>query len=204
MTIMLAFDADQDVSRVLPKAKADGVVAVPRYLKNLSASEVTAISAAGMKIVSIFETTAKRALGGPIAGAQDGAKALQMARALKQPQGSAIYATADFDVLPVDQSVVLAYFVAFKTALNPTYATPAPYTLGVYANGAICQAALDRGIADYTWLAGGMGMRGSRDFAQSGCATMIQDVGDRQHLNLGISIDSDQIEAADFGGWCLT
>jgi hypothetical protein len=29
MTVVLAFDADQDVSRVLPKAKAEGVCAVP-------------------------------------------------------------------------------------------------------------------------------------------------------------------------------
>jgi hypothetical protein len=203
MTIMLAFDADQDVSRVLPKAKADGVIAVCRYLGRTSAGEIAAISAEGMSTVSVFETTANRALGGSVAGALDGSKAVAIAIALKQPLGSAIYVADDQDTTIAQQPAVLAYFAAFKTALNLAYAETPPYKLGVYANGAICQAALDQGIADYAWLAGGMGMRGSRDFAASGRATMIQDVGDKQHLGLGIAVDSDEVETADYGGWAI-
>jgi hypothetical protein len=204
MPIMLAFDADQDVSHVLAKAQAEKVCAASRYLKNLQPHEVAAISAAGIKIISIFETTARRAAGGAVAGAADGEKAAQMARALNQPAGSAIYATADWDVTPAQQPRVLEYFAAFKTALNATYAVPAPYKLGVYANGAVCQATLDQGIADYTWLAAGMGMTGSRAFLASGKATMVQNVGDKQRLDLGISIDSDTIATTDFGGWNLS
>ncbi len=96
-----------------------------------------------------------------------------MAAALGQPQGSAIYVTADFGETQIQDEIVLAYFAAFKAALQ------GQGKLGVYAEGAVCQAALDAGIADYTWLAGGMGMRGSRAFLDTGRATIVQDVGDR-------------------------
>lgn len=193
----IGFDADQDCSSVAADAVAASVGFVCRYLKNLSLAEAKALSAAGLKIVSIFESTAERARGGAPAGATDGAKAFLQASALGQPQGSAIYATADFDDAAVEDATVIAYFAAFKAALE------GQGKLGVYANGATCQAALDAGIADYTWLAGGMGMRGSRAFLATGKATLVQDVGDKQGLDLGIDIDSDTAYAEDFGGWTL-
>src|SRR5260370_940104 len=58
----LGFDADQDCSDVADTAVAKGVVFVCRYLKNLSLDEAQALSDAGLKIVSIWETTAQRAL----------------------------------------------------------------------------------------------------------------------------------------------
>ena len=55
-----------------------GYVFVARYLvpsgaKALTKSEADAISAAGLQVVSVFETTANRALGGRSAGLADGA-----------------------------------------------------------------------------------------------------------------------------------
>ena len=194
---MIGFDADQDCSGVADAAVAAGAGFVCRYLKNLTLGEAKALSAAGLKIVSIFESTAERARGGAAAGATDGARAFLQASALGQPQGSAIYATADFDDAAVDDVTVIAYFAAFKAALE------GQGKLGVYANGATCQAALDAGVADFTWLAGGMGMRGSREFKASGKATMVQDVGDKAGLNLGIDIDSDTALSEDYGGWSL-
>ena len=194
---MIGFDADQNCSGVAADAVAAGAGFVCRYLKNLTLGEAKALSAAGLKIVSIFESTAERARGGAAAGATDGARAFLQASALGQPQGSAIYATADFDDAAVDDATVIAYFTAFKARLGEYY------KLGVYANGATCQAALDAGIADFTWLAGGMGMRGSREFKASGKATMVQDVGDKAGLDLGIDVDSDTAMSEDFGGWSL-
>ena len=196
----IGFDADQDCSGVAAAAVDAGASFVCRYLKNLTLAEAQKLSTAGLKIVSIFESTAKRALGGAANGTEDGARALEQAGLLGQPQGSAIYATADFDTTSAQQSSVLAYFRAFKVALE------GQGKLGVYANGATCQTAFDAGIADYTWLAGGMGMRGSREFAESGKATLVQDVGDKKNLDLtGIrdDIDSDTAYAEDYGGWSL-
>jgi len=195
--MIIGFDADQDCSDVATDAVDAGAEFVCRYLKNLSIAEANALSAAGLRIVSIFETTAHRALAGAAAGKEDGTFALAQSLSLKQPVATAICATADFDVTLTQQPAVLAYFTAFKAAI-------ADMKLMVYANGAICQATLDSGIADYTWLAGGKAMRGSREFLASGRATIVQDVGDKAGLDLGIDIDSDTATVAEYGGWYLT
>ncbi|MDF2721847.1 MAG: hypothetical protein K0Q59_1522, partial [Paenibacillus sp.] len=58
--------------------KSDGFEFVCRYLvpygwKRLTLEEADLISASGLNIVSVFETTADRALGGREAGLADGA-----------------------------------------------------------------------------------------------------------------------------------
>lgn len=203
--MLIGFDADQDCSHVAVAAKTKGVSFVCRYLKNLTAAEVTALHAAGIAIVLIFESTADRALGGAPSGATDGAKALLQAKAFGAPTGVAIYATADFDPTPAQQPTVLEYFAGFDASLAGYY------KCGDYANGAICQANADAGTTDYSWLAGGLGMRGSRDFLASGNATLVQGVGDKSPpipandnrfpLDLGISIDSDVALVEDYGAW---
>ncbi len=194
----IGFDADQDCSSVAAAAVAKGASFVCRYFKNLTVAEVQALSAASLKIVSIFETTATRALGGAPAGATDGARALDYARQLGQPPGSAIYTTVDFGEGAVQDDAVMAYIAAFKAGLGGSY------KMGVYGEGAVCAAALDAGVADYAWLSGGMGMRGSRDFADSSRATIMQDIGDKAGLDLGIAIDSDTARSEDYGGWSLS
>lgn len=193
--MQIGFDADIDCSHVAEDAAAAGATFVCRYFKNLKIAEVLALRAAGLLIVSIWETTAARALSGAAGGVVDGTKARLAGVALGQSKGSAIYATADFGEVPAQDAAVLAYFAAFKRALG------GEAKLGVYGEGAVCQAALDAGIADYTWLAGGRGMRGSVAFAASGKATIMQDVGDKQGLDLGINIDSDTAIDGDIGGW---
>lgn len=196
--MQIGFDTDTPVSAVVAAlAVQKGAGFCCRYLKNLSRSEIAALHAAGLAIVLIFESTARRALGGAPSGATDGARALAAARALGAPDSAAIYATADFDVTPAQEADVMAYFAAFKIAI-------APMKFGVYANGAICQLALDKGIANYTWLMGGLSMRDSRKFLASGKATIVQDVGDKSGLYLGIAIDTDLAYADDYGGWAAS
>lgn len=194
---MIGFDADVDCSDVAAAAYAAGARFVCRYYKNLSLVEAQALSDAGLKIVGIWETTAKRSLGGALAGTVDGRAALAAAQSLRQPVGSAIAATVDFDATKAEESVVLSYLQAFKACVGG-------YTLIVYANGAICDAATAAKIADHPWLAGGMGMRGSREFLASGAAMIVQDVGDKRGLSLGINIDTDTADdGVDFGAWSL-
>lgn len=196
-SLAIGFDADQDCSHVAALAVDRGASFCCRYLKNATISEVRTLSAAGLLIVSIFESTAQRALGGAAAGSADGVRALTQARALGQPVGSAIFSTADFDGTAAQQPVILEYFTAFKASLAGAY------RLGVYANGALCRAAADAGIADYTWLAGGSGMRGTKAMQTADTASLEQDVGDKRGLNLGINIDTDVANVTDFGGWLV-
>lgn len=203
---LIGFDADQDVSRVAPAAVAAGVRIFGRYLKNLTAHEILAIFGAGKSagvkvgVLPIWETGAQRALEGASSGHADGIAARAMATRLGFPDTAPLCATADFDATAEQQTAVLAYFSAFKQAAGTAA------KLIVYANGAICQSAKAAGIAEYAWVAGGSGMRGTRAFIASGLADLIQDVGDQRGLNLGIAIDGDYAPAAtdpeQVGCWC--
>lgn len=205
--MIIGFDADQDCARVAHAAKAKGASFVCRYLKNLTTVEREALHAAGLAIVLIFESTADRAMGGAPSGATDGARALNQAKALGAPEGAAIYATADFDPTPAQEDDVLAYFAGFRTQIRGLTATSGDlntfsgFALGIYASGAICQLALDQSVADYAWLAGGLRMRGSQAFHDTGRAAIEQDVGDKRGLDLGIGIDSDIALVEDYGSW---
>lgn len=194
---VIGFDTDTDCSHIALAAKAEGVKWIARYLHNLTVAEVKAILDAGIALVLIFETTAQRALLGAPAGADDARTALRQANALGAPQGVAIYATADFDETQAQDPPVTAYTRAFLTGLGGFY------RLGFYGNGGVCELLLGLNLVQFTWLAGGSGMRDTKAFGASGRATIIQDVGDKRGLSasLGISIDSGAAYAADFGGW---
>lgn len=120
--------------------RADGYEFVCRYLvpsgwKRLTKKEAEAINAAGLKIVSVFETTASRALGGRAAGLTDGRIAMETAAAVGQPQGSRIYFAVDFDATASQMDEVLAYIkAAGETAQG--------YTAGVYGSAAVVEAAM--------------------------------------------------------------
>ncbi len=125
---------------------------VPSGAKALTKSESDAISAAGLELVSVFETTASRALGGRSAGLADGATALQVAAEVGQPEGSCIYFAVDFDVSAAQMPTVIAYIKAASEA------TPA-YTTGVYGSYAVMEAVYAAGACSrfwqtYAWSAG--------------------------------------------------
>lgn len=199
MTKIIGYDAvSTSTNAVLARAVAKGVRFVCMYFKYMTPQAIQLISGHfNIQIVSIYETTGTRALGGSPMGARDGAQAKALAQQFGQPAGSAIYATADFDAVPGNDATVMAYFRAFKDALGDTY------RMGVYANGAVCQETLGAGIADLTWVMGGAKTRGTQAFIASGKATMMQEVGDRQGLALGIDVDSDIAFTEDFGGWAI-
>lgn len=107
------FDCAAPLSKKLAKQfRDDGYVFACRYLvpsgwKRLTRTEAAAISAAGLQIVSVFETTASRALGGRTAGLTDGVIAAQTALAVGQPAGSRIYFAVDFDASAKQMDTVI-------------------------------------------------------------------------------------------------
>jgi hypothetical protein len=125
---------------VAERFRADGFEFVCRYLvptgwKKLTRQEAEAVSAAGLKIVSVYETTASRALGGRSAGQIDGAIAAQTAYAIGQPAGSRIYFAVDFDAAPGHMDTVIEYICAASEA-TPDYRT------GVYGSAAVMEAVM--------------------------------------------------------------
>lgn len=131
--------------------KSNGYEFVCRYLvpaasawKALTKTEADVIQASGMKIVSVFETTADRALGGRGAGLIDGAIASQCAVDVGQPEGSTIYFAVDFDPTPDQMSAVIAYIKGANDA-TPNYST------GVYGSYDVVTAVRAAGAASHVW-----------------------------------------------------
>jgi len=82
--------------------KAAGFDFVCRYLsrtgsKNITTREIAAYRNHGIRIVTVFEDTANRALGGGSAGVLDGQFCRQRLRALGAPSHAPVYFAADFD-----------------------------------------------------------------------------------------------------------
>lgn len=144
------FDCATPLTKETAEAfRADGYEFVCRYLvpagwKRLTKEEAELIGATGMKLVSVFETTADRALGGREAGLADGASAARTAEAIGQPKGSAIYFAVDFDAAPAQMQTVLAYIRGAGEAAPD-------FLAGVYGSYAVIEAAKTAGACSRFW-----------------------------------------------------
>lgn len=143
-----------DCATPLQKASAeafarDGYQFACRYLvptgwKRLTREEAELISEAGLQVISVFETTADRALGGRAAGLADGATAVRTAHAIGQPEGSAIYFAVDFDATVHQMPVVIDYIRAASEA-SPGYLA------GVYGSYRVIEAVREAGVCTHYW-----------------------------------------------------
>ncbi|MDU0201566.1 MULTISPECIES: DUF1906 domain-containing protein [Paenibacillus] len=171
----------------------DGYSFVARYLvpsgyKALTKSEAEQISQAGLDIVSVFETTANRALGGRNAGLADGATAVQVAHQLGQPAGSCIYFAVDFDATSAQMATVIAYIQAASEA------TP-EYTTGVYGSYAVMEAVKQAGACSRFWQT--YAWSGGKKSTFINIYQYLNDVSEN-----GIQIDHDESYGSE--GWWNT
>jgi hypothetical protein len=129
--------------------KADGMVFVCRYLvpsgwKALTKAEVDLICGVGLQIVSVFETTDIRALGGYAAGLADGATAVRVAEHVGQPEGTVIYFAVDFEATAAQMKTVAEYIRGCAHS-TPTFRT------GVYGSYAVVEAMRAAGVCSQFW-----------------------------------------------------
>ncbi|MFC5528460.1 glycoside hydrolase domain-containing protein [Cohnella yongneupensis] len=149
---LFGVDCAQPLNATKAKAVAgQGAKFVARYLvpeeykwKRLTLSEAQAIAAAGMQIVSAFETKANRPEGGALAGTEDGSKAYKEAIAIGQPVGTAIYFAVDYDTGPKDYDTIEAYLRAAAMAIPG-------YEVGAYGEYEIIEEMAKRGAAKHFW-----------------------------------------------------
>lgn len=144
------FDCATPLTEELATAfRADGMEFVCRYLvpsgwKALTRREAEIISESGLRIVSVFETTADRALGGRQAGLNDGAVAARTAAQVGQPEGSTIYFAVDFDARTSQMQTVLDYIQAAGEASSN-------FLTGVYGSYAVIEATQAAGVCSRYW-----------------------------------------------------
>jgi hypothetical protein len=149
---MAAMAKGFDTSTPLSAAKAqqfatDGYDFVIRYLapeswhswKALTRAEAEAITAAGMMIVSVWETTAGAAGEGAAAGREAGIFAFQAAKEVGQPEGTKIYFCVDFEPMPHQYAMIADYFRAADAEIPG-------YEIDAYGNDKIIEYLQAQGI----------------------------------------------------------
>ena len=132
------------------RAKAAGFEFVGRYLvpksysKSLLKAEAEIICGAGLRLLTVWETSANRPLSGAEGGAYDGAAAKVCARDISMPERGIIYFAVDFEPTAAEMETVAAYIIAAAKAA-------APYRIGVYGPYAVIEAARSWGVCAGYW-----------------------------------------------------
>lgn len=176
MIIDLAVDATPHLAAF----KKAGVTDVIGYLnphgatgKVITPARAKAIAQAGMSLAIVSEGWGDFAHGdiSAAAGKRDAEHALAAMPLLGAPDGACVYFAVDTDA-STNQIIhlVMPYFQAIRATFGGQEApngmrTARKYRVGVYASGAVCNAALAADFADLAWLAAPTGWLGSREFA---------------------------------------
>jgi hypothetical protein len=172
--------------------KKAGIHFACRYLshdagKNLSHAEARSLSAAGIDVVVVWETTANRAGQGRAAGATDAKEAERQAKACGMPSSKPIYFAVDFDA---SAGQVSDYFRGVNSVLGVR-------RTGAYGGVRAVRGLLDAGLVHYAWQtyawsAGQLEKRAQLYQYSNG------------HRMAGVSCDYDKALHADYGGWRTT
>lgn len=183
-------------ARIAPAAlKAAGCAVAFRYVmpqtpfwvKALRNAEAQELLAAGIPIVSNFESTANREDGGAQAGHDDAVTLLADWKALGAPSGLIGWFSADWDVQPSEVPAVLAYLNAAASVLG------GKQYVGCYGGLRAVSAAMDAGFGGWQTVAWSGGRWDPRAVArQTG----------RQLIVGGVQVDENVIlNLAGLGAW---
>ena len=198
-------DMALDSRDVVQELKGSGLHFVARYYRSplsrlppLSPDEARAVSGNGMKLVAIWQYQSNRPEHFSYErGYADAIMAYQQARAIGQPNGSAIYFAVDYNAPERDIfGAVQQYFRGIRAGLTAAGGGSPPYRVGVYGSGAVCTYMKGLRLADYTWLSASTAWSGSRDY---------NDWNIRQGLRTTLlSFDHDINDAqGDYGGFTV-
>lgn len=189
--VRIRFGVDGETVPSRSAMKAAGVSFFCGYLstfgnpKNLTRLQIKTLRAAGVAIVTVFETTATRALDGRGAGRADAILALKQLRALGAPKDAPVYFAIDFELL--SDQLVGEYFRGIREIL--------PYKqVGVYGSYNAVRRVLGASLARYGWqtYAWSAGLRLPE-------AHIYQFSND--HTLGGVSVDFDRAHGGDYGQW---
>lgn len=192
-------DTTQNCAPHIPALKVAGIQFVARYMshaawKNMTPAEVQALSAAGIYIVSVWESAGNKASFFTLPqGKMDAAAAVEFGHHIGQTDYSPIYFAVDYDARPND---VFDYFEGIRFVMPQSGSNQSLYKIGVYGSGDICKALKEGGYVSYTWLAQAMGWSGSRTYADWNIKQLPSGV------CAGMAVDFDETRG-DGGGWKL-
>ncbi|RFS81731.1 DUF1906 domain-containing protein [Actinomadura spongiicola] len=173
--------------------KRAGVKFACRYLshdktgKNLTRAEAESLSDAGIWLVVVWETTAKRPLDGRAAGVADARDAAAQATACGMPDDRPIYFAADWDASPGHQDEINAYLDGAASVLGRR-------RVGLYAGHGPLKRAFDAGKITFGWQTYAWSDGRWDDRAH------LQQYSNDQRIN-GVTVDYDRAVKSDYGQW---
>ncbi|RSN68384.1 glycoside hydrolase domain-containing protein [Actinomadura sp. WAC 06369] len=177
---------------VLKSAGADFAcryVSHDRTGKNLTRAEAEALSAAGIRLVVVWETSAARALDGRDAGAADARAAAARAADCGMPGDRPIYFAVDFDASADQQPEIDAYFDGVASVLGRG-------RTGMYGGYGPVSRAFDAGKIAYGWQT-----HAWSDGRWDGRAQLRQY--SSGHTLSNVSVDYNRAVADDYGQWLV-
>lgn len=159
--------ASKLTAQTAAEIKAAGYEFAGRYLvppvgpmkwKALTKDECRAVTGAGLRLLTVWETTADRVRGGMAAGAEDGARAVKLAEEYDIPDGAAIYFAVDYDARADAFDTVEGYLKGARAQLGGRW------RVGVYGSYRVIEEMARREAADCFWqcVAWSGGMKSGR------------------------------------------
>lgn len=187
MAVRLGADAMSSNIATLHNLGADFI---SRYLsdfpsKNLTLAEATALSKAGIDVVSNWEDDVNSWQRGFAGGQRDAQVAWAQHKACGGVDGRPVYFSVDTDVNPAN-STLHAYFQGLGAGMTPAQ-------IGVYGSTGVCKALKSLGLAPWTWRTMSTGWTGG--------AGVPSDFNVEQTGYFNGSYDRDASITVDFGQW---
>ena len=186
---------DYSGSRPDPKkVKAAGYGAVARYLfaptpggKGISKAEATAVRAAGLGLVVVYESYAGRAVEGQAAGVIDGKTALALARSIGFPDSRPIYFAVDFPATSTQQPAIDAYLRGAASVIGAA-------RIGVYGSYYVVERCYTNKTSQWFWQT-----RGWSNGKISSHTHFYQYLNGQMVGNA--NVDLNESKQDDFGAW---
>jgi hypothetical protein len=135
--------------------------------------------------------------------AADAKAALDQARLVGQPEGSAIYFGVDFNVNRAAVDPVLEYFRVIGQTVGSHYA------IGIYGNGFVNRLLRQEKLVSYNWISASRSHEETVDFYNSGQWHLFQNQVDRRWFgppgkcSLGLDVDTNlqNPRVSSIGAW---
>ncbi|HEY6700512.1 MAG TPA: glycoside hydrolase domain-containing protein [Pseudolabrys sp.] len=135
--------------------------------------------------------------------AADAKAALEQAKLVGQPEGSAIYFGVDFNVNRASVDAVLEYFRVIGQTVGSRYA------IGVYGNGFVNRILREEKLVAYNWISASRSHEGTVAFYNSGQWHLFQNQVDRRWFGApgkcsdGLDVDTNlqNPRVASIGAW---
>ena len=153
--------------------------------KTLTSAETKLLSAEGFKILPVYQDVNRTPSDfGKERGLQSAKNALDFAKRVGQPEGSAILFAVDNDFEAQDiEDFIIPYFEAINRDLGSLF------KIGAYGSGAVLRLLLSQGLIEIPWLSMSRNFGGTKDFFYSNKWFLRQVPPEKIHPGSNIGFD---------------